>query len=149
MVRLANYGDASFLTDLAEDMAAESPRFSKFEVDRDKIALLVVGLIDSASGVIFVSTQDDIITGFMAGMISEHFFCSSLIAGDIGLYVVPEKRGSMTGVRLIKAFDLWAAEQGAHEVSISPHTGVEEQMVVKLLEKKGYTNQGVSMVKEL
>lgn len=60
------------------------------------------------------------------------------VASDILFYIVPEKRGTLLGMRLIKAYKEWAKESGCHEVRLSIASGINEKRVGRMYGRLGF-----------
>lgn len=116
-IRPMQLSDVDAMLELARAMHEESV-YRHLPFDDQKVAELVraCSMQDSWAG--FVAVENGRLYGFFAGHITEYFFSRERMAKDIGLYVVPEKRGRMTAVRLIKIFIRWAAEKGVTEVAL-------------------------------
>ena len=76
------------------------------------------------------------------GYLSSYYFGNDLLANDILWYVKKERRGSMTGPRLLKAFRTWAKERGAREVCMGVSTAVDVDRTHKLLSRMGFEHVG-------
>ena len=75
-----------------------------------KAALLQV----HEAGVIFVALRDEAIAGFLAGALASIWFApATLAATEFAWWVEPEHRQSAAGLKLLRAFEAWAREQGA------------------------------------
>lgn len=98
---------------------------------------------------ILIRDEDGAYYGGIIGAVFEHFFSDDLVAGDMGLFIVPEKRGASAAVKLIRAFEDWARSVGAKEVHLGQTTGVEIDRTRKLYESLGYTVVGFASRKEL
>jgi GNAT superfamily N-acetyltransferase len=93
--------------------------------------------------------DDDGYYGGIIGLVAEQFFGDDLIACDLGLFILPEKRGTSAAPRLIQAFEQWAKERGAKEVHMGQTTGVEMDRTRRLYEAMGYEVVGFSAKKEI
>ena len=60
-----------------------------------------------------VAEHGAVLEGGMVGAASEHWACDALVAFDIALFVLPDRRGGIAAARLLKAFAAWCKEQGA------------------------------------
>jgi len=141
-VRPASTADIPRLIELGEDMQRESPRFSQLGYDHDKVARLVQSLIDSPEGLVLVLDTPDGLVGMLVGFVAEQFFSHSLSAQELVVYVCPEHRGGTAGVRMVKAFEVWAFDKGAQEVSLGVSTEVDAARTAGLYERLGYQPSG-------
>jgi GNAT superfamily N-acetyltransferase len=80
--------------------------------------------------------------GMLAGHIGAPWFSTVPIAKDLAWYVEPEHRGGMAAVRMIRAFESWAKEQGAGEVWLAQSSGVSIERTRKFSEALGYITVG-------
>lgn len=87
--------------------------------------------------------------GGIIGVVCEQFFGDDVIAADLGIFILPEKRGTSAAPRLIQAFEHWAGEHGATEVHLGQTTGVEVDRTRRLYEAMGYEIVGVNAKKEI
>lgn len=87
--------------------------------------------------------------GGIIGIVTQQFFGDDLIACDLGLFILPHKRGGTAAPRLIQEFERWAKAKGAKEVHMSQSTGVEVDRTRRLYESMGYTVVGFCSKKEI
>lgn len=140
-IRNAELKDVIPIVKLAEVMHKES-HFSQFDFDPVKLAEYVQTMIEQDWGIALVSEHESEIVGGFIGAVWPHFFGNSKQSTDFGLFVHPDKRGGLTGYRLLKEYIRVATEMGAEEVVIANSTGVDRDMVGKLYEKIGFTHIG-------
>lgn len=102
------------------DLIAEAP---------EQMANLCRLLIDGAGAILVLETD-----GFVVGMIglhcAPHFFSGEPVAGEVFWWVDPEHRGG--GLRLLKAAEQWAREQGATVLQMIAPDGRVEQLYERL-----------------
>jgi GNAT superfamily N-acetyltransferase len=89
------------------------------------------------------------IFGMYVGLISSYYFGKDLVANDLLLFVVPDRRGSIAAVKLIKEFEQWAKDKGAAEVRPALSTGVKVEETKQLYEALGYEAVGFTFNKRL
>lgn len=89
--------------------------------------------------------------GGMLGAISPHYFTDGMVAKDLMLYVLPKWRGRCptAAVRMIRAFEEWAASKGVKEVYLSQSIGIDIEMTTNFYKKMGYSVMGSITKKEL
>jgi GNAT superfamily N-acetyltransferase len=126
-------------------MVSESPRFSKFAFAIEK-AIKLFEYLDQNGG-LFVAVNRDEIIGFFAGIITEHYLSFDRCAQDIGVYVVPEHRGSTAFPRLIYAFEDWAKQHGVTDLVLGVSTGILQDQTVCMYERMGYKIASYGLVK--
>lgn len=135
MIRKATENDIEDILSLGRMMHAES-RYSRFDYSESKYRTLVTHIIDN--GIALVAEIDGKIAGVFLGFIRDHFFGHDLQSGDFVQYVVPEHRGGMTGVRLIKEYVKAAKEAGVKDIGIGITTGISVQRVGELYGRIGF-----------
>ncbi len=100
-------------------------------------------LIGSPSTFCVMSYRDNEITGGMLGFITEHYFSKDKKAVESGLYVKPQFRNGMTGVRLIREFERWAKQNNAKHIWIGYSTGIGDIDRMKdYYQSLGYNYEG-------
>ena len=95
----------------------------------------LAGLINSPQGAVFVSGG-----GFIAGQIMRTVISPDPVAFELGWFA-----SDRSGLRLLRAFETWAAEQGATLIKMSANGGAAE----RILERRGYAVAEVQMVKKV
>jgi hypothetical protein len=93
----------------------------------------LAGLISSPQGAVFVSGG-----GFIAGQIMQTVICPDLVAFELGWLATDR-----SGLRLLRAFEAWAADRGAALIKMSANGGAAQ----RILERRGYAVAEVQMVK--
>jgi GNAT superfamily N-acetyltransferase len=89
-----------------------------------------------------VAEADGKTVGMLMGYVTDYYFGNDKIACDILWYIDPDHRGSRAAIKLLRAFQRWAKEQGASEVCIGVSTAVEFERTGLLLQRLGYTHVG-------
>lgn len=144
-IRPAREADCSRMVLLAAQMVKESPRYSRHGFAIDKARQLFQVLLQM--GGLLAAEKDGEIVGFFAGIVSEHFLSHAKCATDVGVFVLPEHRGGTAFLRLVRAFEEWAREQGATEIQLGVSTQVETEQTVRMYERLGYTMASFGLVK--
>lgn len=80
--------------------------------------------------------------GGLIGCVEKHFFSDQLVATIIHYDVLPEKRMSGAGLRLLAAFRKWAENRGAVELSAGVNSGVELEKMDRFLQRLGFKQTG-------
>lgn len=133
LIRQATEADIPRLIDMTAALAASvrSPQ----EVCRLRTGETLVGLLRDPQGVIFVSDG-----GFIAGQIMQTVISPDPVAFELGWLATDR-----SGLRLLRAFEVWAAEQGATLIKMSANGGAAQ----RILERRGYAVAEVQMVKAI
>ena len=105
--------------------------------------------IDTDDSEIFTAWDNNLLVGCLVGMAYYYPYSKTLVAGDYIWYVVPEYRGGMIGVRLMKMFEEWARGVGAVNICTGATSGINSERGALLLQRLGYSPVGLSMQKEL
>jgi GNAT superfamily N-acetyltransferase len=135
MIRRATLADLPELMEMARDMH-RTTEFSAFSLHVDKLERYLRGVLQDAFVVLSPGR------GFFAGDVGPLWFSEELCAWDRILYVYPQHRGKMLGVRFISLFEAWAKDQGARAVIIAVSSGVDVARTGKLFEHRGYSCLG-------
>lgn len=148
MIRHAEKTDLDDLVELGRRMHAESNYtplvYSEF-VYRRNLELL----LGSERGCVLVAELQGELIGVYVGVVGDAFFSTDRIAQDLLLYVEPEHRGGMTAMRLIKAFENWAWQQGAAQIRPGISVGGDYTTAARLYEAAGFDVCGYTFVKKL
>lgn len=143
MIRAATFDDIPVLLDLGERMHAESPRFSQLTFCRDKMTRTFQVVMGTDLGLLDVAEIDGRIVGLMLALAFEHYCSPDIVATELALYVEPEHRGSLIGLRLIKRYRQWADGIGAKHTTAGVSTGVHTEQTARLYEAAGFQRFGV------
>lgn len=147
MIRTATLDDIPRILELGESLHQTSD-FRRLPFDREKVETLISGLV-SGVGVVFVSEIDGIITGGIAGGLTEFWFCREKVAFDFSFFIHSDYRGGMSAPRLIIAFCEWAKLNGAREIHMGITTGIHVDATSRLYEKMGFSLSGPLYKKEI
>lgn len=147
MIRTARESDVDDLLAMGRAMYSESPRYSDLPFSETKARALIANLLPT--GGIFVAEINGMVVGMLAGYCVEHFFGPGKYAGDLVVYVLPDFRGSSCAVRLVRALEQWAEEQGAKEILLGVSTEVETERTTTLYKHLGYRASGCSLIKHV
>ena len=146
--RLARFTDAHRVVDLCKMFHGESwQRFADFDFDR--MLQWVTERIDTDDSDIFTAWDNNLLVGCLIGMAHYYPYSKTLVAGDYIWYVVPEYRGGMIGVRLMRMFEEWARGVVQLIYCTGATSGINSERGALLLQRLGYTPLGMTMQKEL
>jgi len=137
--RFLTVDDIEWVTKVGKQMFAES-EWKEGEYDAKKIEkylhhvashpLYMCGLI---------GLKDDKKAGFLIGQIGEYRFMNKLIARENELCVLPEFRGSMVAITLMKKFIEWARTMKADEILFEPSTNGDINKFDAMAKRLGMT----------
>ena len=104
--------------------------------------LIMVTLKNPDSNVCFVEEQNGKIIGALCGFIVAYVMNYELFAQDLGLWVLPKKRGTWAAKKLLDTFEYWAKKRGCKEIMLSITSNINQDRTSQFYEKLGYTNLG-------
>jgi GNAT superfamily N-acetyltransferase len=125
-------------------MIAEA-EFSYAKLEKHKI----LNLFKSDNTVFFIVIKNNKIVGFILAVAHEYFFSNRKRVSDLGLYVLPEYRGSRAALMLIKALETWAKDMGANDLHLGQTSAVNMDKTRQFYERLGYKTVGFNTVKHL
>jgi GNAT superfamily N-acetyltransferase len=148
-LRRATPADIPALVAMGGRMHAESPRYSRYPYQPERIRRAVGLMLASPACFVLIAERDGAPAGFFGGMLSEHPFSGHFYAGDAAVYVTPECRGMSILPRMLRAFERWADDVGAEEVTLGVSTEVQTERTARLYSRLGYRLSGGILAKEL
>jgi GNAT superfamily N-acetyltransferase len=82
------------------------------QISKDKIRrMLESSLVYDKSYFAIVMKDDDKVVGALVGFSAEHPYYDVVMASELGWYVEEDYRGKLTGIQMLKEFELWAKEE--------------------------------------
>ncbi len=141
LYRLADRSDASAIFKMCRDFHQET-QFNNIVFDDVVFAGHLSWLYDDESCFLSVAERGGEVVGFMSGWVYQLYFSKTLSAQNNLWYVLPEHRGGMIGVRLLKMFESWASAKGAKILVGGTSSGISMPRSNKLIEKFGYEPVG-------
>lgn len=134
-------------------MHAES-YFNCFDFNRNKIAWLLRAAITNPDffGRVWIDTaKKDKIVGYMMFMCTEHYFGYDKMSLDMGVYLLPEYRGSagMSLIKGVKEYEKWAEDLGVKDMCLGVSAGITDEQSIELYKKLGYTKGDAMLHKKV
>lgn len=154
-VRRATPADVDALVDLFALAHAEAPNYAdepyEPEVTHRWLTQRLAGatLLDDDFAIFVALAADGTLAGAMQAVVVPRWFNRRRIAGELVLYVRPERRGGRAFPRLVAAYEAWAAAQGASRAMVGVSTGIHPERTVHAYEHAGYTLDGTNLTKRL
>ncbi len=146
-IRRATLDDRPRLVELAIAFRREFANARAVQPDPTQMGMVVDQCLEK--GVVFVDEVDfdqaPVITGMLAVIFGEHWLTQEPTAFEAAWYVDLEFRRGPAGLRLLKAGEKVAAENGADVFQV----GAPNESVANLLRKLGYAQREVTFGKEL
>lgn len=143
-LRPATHDDIPMLIELGRRLHAET-RFSKFRFDPDRVKENLDAVLRDMRGVYcFLVAEDSVgyVVGGLLGNIERHLFSDQPIATLIEYGVLPEKRMSGGGYRLLLAFRIWAEKRGACELNLGVNSGIALDRTDRFFRRLGFQVTG-------
>lgn len=105
--------------------------------------------IEGPKSAVWVAWEGDKPVGFFAGKLHDLFFSRDLVAEDTVWYVLPEKRGTRVGLRLLELFEAWSESKGVKDIRIGQTSKLEHGAFDKIMDKRGYEYVGSYYVRKV
>lgn len=143
-IRFATINDIPVFVELGKQVHSTT-RFKQYGYNEEKMAKQLRAIIDDVKGThcFFVAESDNKEpVGWLLGCIESHLFSEHAIASVINYGVVPNKRMSGAGLRLLTAFRKWAENRGAVELNAGVNSGIDVDKMDKFLRKLGFELTG-------
>lgn len=147
-VRLArDEADIAAMISLGRLLHAESS-FRKHPFDAAR--LLKFGRMALANGNpgLIAAERAGHMVGMAIVMMGEHYFSADKTATVQLLYVVPQARGGMAAVKLLRAIRSWAAGAGAGDLHVNVTTAIAPDKTDRFLRRMGFQQTGGNYVLE-
>jgi len=143
-VRLCIKNDFAPMLRMASLMHQESPVYKDLTLDEAKLLdLCHLAVAHPELATILVATHSDgRIIGMLGAVATQEYFGPDTTTCDLFLYVLPEHRGSMAALRLIKKYQKWAEDLGATRINLGITTGLFLKETGRLFEAAGFTHSG-------
>jgi len=142
IVRPIGYADIPALVELSQDMHRESPHYSPYQFDSEKMRKWFTMAVDEPDWLCCVAIVDDRIVGAaLVGMV-DMIFGPEFFVEDIGIFVRKEWRGSRAAILLMRFVENWGKTRRAVGVRIGVTTGVGEENTERFLRKIGFNETG-------
>lgn len=136
-VRVAGHADVPDLVEMGMRFIA---RAGTPATEVTNATQFFAGLIDNPAGVIFRTDG-----GFLAAFVAPLYYRPDYLQAHEALWWSEDGRG----LRLLRAYEAWAREMGAHEILMSSLHGITGDPVGKLMRRNGYVPRDITYVKEI
>lgn len=144
-LRLATHDDLPALCALGREMHAKSS-YASMDFDVDVVKATLGGLIDKSQFVVLAEDKNGDVIGGMAGQVTPSWFGKDMVASDLALFVLEDRRGGLAACRLVQAFVQWARIAGAKQIRPGVTTGSDA--AVTMYERMGFMRVGASFMLE-
>lgn len=143
MIREATRDDIPAMLALGEAMHGES-RYARFPWNVEKVTKLLQALVDSEDGLALIAEQDGEPVGGFIGAACDHWCTDARTSSDFALFVRPDHRGGMLGLRLLRRYAAWARSRGVADdlICTGITTGIDVAASTRLFELAGFKTAG-------
>jgi N-acetylglutamate synthase-like GNAT family acetyltransferase len=123
-------------------------RFAGYDYNVERLsenlrAVIAAGQNAKGTHCFFVAEDDHAkFCGVLIGCVERHFFSDHLVASVIHYDVLPDKRMSGAGLKLLTAFRKWADNRGVFELSVGVNSGVGIEKTDRFLKRLGFAQTG-------
>lgn len=148
-IRFATSQDVPALVALGKRMHAIT-RFRVFRYDEARVAQALHAVLGAGKGryVCFVAEDSEKqVVGVLLAVLERHIFTDQLTASVMHYDVLPERRMGGYGVRLMRAFERWAANRKIVEISFGVNSGGGYAQVGAFARRIGFEVVGENFVK--
>ncbi len=146
-IRFATLNDIPAGIEVGRRMHALT-RFAAYDFNAERVGHNLRAVIETgqhAKGThCFLVAEDDSgqIVGALIGCVERHFFSDLRVASVIHYEVLPERRMSGAGLKLLTAFRKWAENREVFELSVGINSGVELERMDRFLRRLGFRQTG-------
>lgn len=149
-IRFATAADIPALVEGGRRMHALT-RFRSQPYIEAKVAQAFGALIAQGQGkYAFLVAEDgqQRVVGALIGVVEQQIFSDAWTASVMHYDVLPEARMGGYGVRLLKAFETWARNRNAVEISLGVNSGEQLDKLSQFVLRMGYCKVGENYVKD-
>lgn len=148
-IRFATADDVPALVALGRRMHAIT-RFRSFRYDGERVAQALHAALGQGKGryvCLVAEAGDQQVVGVLLAVLERHIFTEQLTASVMHYDVLPERRMGGYALRLMKAFEQWAANRKVAEITFGVNSGGEYAQVGAFARKIGFEVVGENFVK--
>lgn len=146
-VRTATPEDIYDLMPLVKKFWREG-NYQNLHYDSEYISQMYRSHLENPNMEVFLWETDGEVKGMLIACKMPQAFSTKPAAYEIAWYVSPEARGGSAAMRLLKAYETWAKEQGCDFMNMSRIEGVEDEKVHAMYSKSGLKVREHTYVKE-
>ncbi len=143
-IRFATSNDIPAFVALARAFQATT-RFKDYSFNPERVAANLRAAVENPNGThcFFVAEDSEAQPiGCLIGCAERHFFSDQVVASIIQYNLLPEKRMSGAGLKLLTAFKKWAENRGAYELAVGINSGTDLAQMDSFLRKLGFEMTG-------
>ena len=126
--------DLYWIQEISEDFLKESAWGNRVEINKEKVKNYFLAAMRNPRMFGIVALKEDNPVGFMIGCLLEFSYSKDKFAKQLELYVVPQERGKMAGLQMMKKFIDWSKMNEAKEVifDVSNQAGSFDKLAKRL-----------------
>jgi|GEM_PF-1192486 len=140
MIRDFTMLDAPHVISLGKQMHSESV-YKNLDFNPLRLLELAETVVSNPQVYMAKVYDDGEIKGFVAAYATPHFFGDDLTSGDFAVYVSPQFRNGMIGIKLIKSYISWCERKGVKEPLLGVSAGINTKMIGSLYKRLGFTQE--------
>jgi len=141
MLRPLTPADLDALMALAAELHAAGV-YADFPLYTEQARYILSELIANPDTFTMCAVKGDELIGAYIGEVVPDLWVKVRVAVDHAFYVAEAHRGGTAGIRLLQAFEQWAAQQGADVIRPVVYAGVDNENVSNMMTRLGYANAG-------
>jgi GNAT superfamily N-acetyltransferase len=150
-IRFATIEDVPALVELGRRMHAIT-RFRTFPFKEERVAQSLRSALGEGKSryvCLVAEAGDKQVVGALLAVLERHMFTDQLTASVMHYDVLPERRMGGYGLRLMKAFEQWAANRKVAEIAFGVNSGGDSAQIGAFARKFGFKPVGENFVKEM
>lgn len=143
-IRFGTVEDIPAFVELARIFQAQT-RFKEYSFNPERVAANLRAAIENPRGIHCLIVAEDAEgkpIGCLVGCADKHFFSDDVVASVIQYNLLPEKRMSGAGLKMLTAFKKWAENRGASELAVGINSGTNLKQMDSFLRKLGFQMTG-------
>jgi GNAT superfamily N-acetyltransferase len=144
-IRQATVADLDALLDMSRQFAAEAAYRTVIGYAPDHLRQVIPMFLEL--GAVFVADVDGALVGMLAGVIAPHVLSGERTAEELAWWVAPAHRGRSIGPRLLKAAEVWIAQQDVRLFKLAVPIG--QPRLAAFLKRRGYVSLETVFVRRL
>ena len=147
-IKALQAGEEPHLLSLAQAMQGESPVYRPYPFDTERLMIWInLCLTDPDWLCLMAWSEHGEAIGFIAVGSVPMMFSSERSIDDLGLYVIPQWRGTTAALRLVRQMEGWASGK-CKVIRMGVTTDTNRDQAVKFLERLGYKQTGILLTKQ-
>lgn len=148
-VRRAIHADIPALLRMGRAFFEESGFEAESSYDEASVTATLTHLLDGG-GAVFIAEKNGRAVGIAAALAYPFYFNTNCRAGqELFWWLDPAHRGGVLGVRMLKAMEKWARDEGCHTFMMISLPSLTESPAAKLYARMGYRPSECNFIKRM